>query len=91
MDIGKAATYAGPPAVVDQFARYLLVYLITCYLKGTKKFSAQRCRKLVITERLERTIPVDITVVENQRKTLILHCERSELRLHFEWTKISGK
>ena len=29
-----------------------------------------------------------ITVVENHRKSLIQHCERSELRLHFEWTKV---
>ena len=29
------------------------------------------------------------TVFENNRKSLIqLHCERSELRLHFEWTKV---
>ena len=27
------------------------------------------------------------TVFENHRKSLIQHCERSELRLHFEWTK----
>ena len=27
------------------------------------------------------------TVFENYRKSLIQHCERSELRLHFEWTK----
>ena len=27
------------------------------------------------------------TVFENHRKSLILHCERSELRLHFIWTK----
>ena len=27
------------------------------------------------------------TVFENQRKSLIQHCERSELRLHFELTK----
>ena len=27
-----------------------------------------------------------ITVFENHRKNLIQHCERSELRLHFEWT-----
>ena len=25
---------------------------------------------------------------ENRLKSLILHCERSELRLHFEWTKV---
>ena len=28
------------------------------------------------------------TVLENHRKSLIQHCERSELRLHFEWTKV---
>ena len=28
------------------------------------------------------------TVFENHRKSLIHHCERSELRLHFEWTKV---
>ena len=28
-----------------------------------------------------------ITVFENHTKSLIQHCERSELRLHFEWTK----
>ena len=31
------------------------------------------------------------TVFENHRKSLIQHCERSELRLHFEWTKVNGK
>ena len=30
----------------------------------------------------------DGTVFENHRKSLIQHCERSELRLHFEWTKV---
>jgi hypothetical protein len=28
-------------------------------------------------------------VFENYRKCLIQHCERSELRLNFEWTKIN--
>ena len=27
-------------------------------------------------------------VFEYHRKSLIQHCERSELRLHFEWTKV---
>ena len=31
------------------------------------------------------------TVFENRRKSLIQHCKRSELRLHFEWTKIHLK
>ena len=29
------------------------------------------------------------TVFENHRKSLIQHCERSELCLHFEWTKVN--
>ena len=29
-----------------------------------------------------------VTVFENHRKSLIQHCERSELRLHYEWTKV---
>ena len=28
------------------------------------------------------------TVFENHRKSLIQHCERSEICLHFEWTKV---
>ena len=29
------------------------------------------------------------TVLENHRKSLIQHCQRSELHLQFEWTKKS--
>ena len=31
------------------------------------------------------------TVFENHRKSIIQHCERSELCLHFEWTKVNKK
>ena len=31
------------------------------------------------------------TVLENYRKSLIQHCERSELHLQFEWTKVNQK
>ena len=31
------------------------------------------------------------TVFENHRKSLNQHCERSELRLHFDWTKVYWK
>ena len=31
------------------------------------------------------------TVFENHRKSLIYCCERSELRLHFEWKKVNQK
>ena len=30
-----------------------------------------------------------VMVFENHRKSLIQHCERSELRLHSEWTKVN--
>ena len=30
-------------------------------------------------------------VFENHRKSLIQHCERSKLRLHFEWTFVHSK
>ena len=31
------------------------------------------------------------TLFENHRKSLIQHGERSELHIHFEWTKVDGK
>ena len=31
---------------------------------------------------------MDSTLLKNQRKSLIQNCERSELRLHFQWTKL---
>ena len=31
------------------------------------------------------------TVFANHRKSLIQQCERSKLRLHFEWTKVNKK
>ena len=36
-------------------------------------------------------IQKNCAVVENNRKSLIQHCERSELRLHFEWPKVHQK
>ena len=37
------------------------------------------------------TLKWNNTVFENHRKSRIQHCERSELRLHFEWTKVHEK
>ena len=37
----------------------------------------------------ESTLRSNSTVFENHRKSLIQRCERSELRLHFEWTKVN--
>ena len=33
----------------------------------------------------------DYTVFENHRKSLIQHCEQSELCLHFKWSKVHQK
>ena len=38
------------------------------------------------TDRQTRSI---FTVFENHRKSLIQHCKRSELRLHFVWTQVN--
>ena len=48
---------------------------------------------LLFRERKWRTDLLDVglrkgTVFENHRKSHIQHCERSELRLHFEWPKV---
>ena len=37
----------------------------------------------------EKDILTFVTVFENLPKSRIQHCERSELRLHFEWTKVN--
>ena len=40
-------------------------------------------------ESIEHTSRVSfVTVFENDRKSLIQHCEQNELRLHFEWSKV---
>ena len=36
---------------------------------------------------LEKTLQLSM-VFENHRKSLIQHCERSELSLTFDWTKV---
>ena len=43
------------------------------------------------SETVEASETAKDTVFENHRKSLIQHCERSELRLHFEWTKVNSK
>ena len=44
---------------------------------------------LLCIDRLTHLKKRDLTTVfENHRKSRIQHCERSELRLYFEWTKV---
>ena len=45
-------------------------------------------RCLILCKKIEENCQC-YTVFENHRKSLIQHCERSELRLHFEWTKVN--
>ena len=40
------------------------------------------------TRKSTTTIPQSLKITEN---SLIQHCERSELRLHFEWTEVHQK
>ena len=42
-------------------------------------------------DKIELRNKIVLTVFENYRKSLIQHCERSELRLHFESPKSSLK
>ena len=46
-------------------------------------------RKLFLSNSKRNKVSFFFTVFENHRKSLIQHCERSELRLHFEWTKVN--
>ena len=64
-----------------QMVRSILC-IFTC-LKMTKKMA------FYFSIRNERVSSYLGTVFENHRKSLIQHCERSELRLHFEWTKVN--
>ena len=51
-----------------------------------------RPHKESVDKRLRKGIPASVphlTVFENHRKSLLQHCERNELRLHFEWTKVN--
>ena len=47
--------------------------------------------EIQIIVRIQPLILNSDTELENRRKSLIQHCERSELRLHFEWTKVYQK
>ena len=51
----------------------------------------QKCKKGPFRrgfENLNLRVNKQVTVFENHRKSLIQHCEGSELRLHFEWPKV---
>ena len=58
--------------------------MILSQLSSKEKSSPGHNGALNTTKKPGATSP-DCTVLENYRKSLIQHCERSELRIHFEW------
>ena len=51
--------------------------------------AADLSSKLATKYEIRKIVCFKGTVFENHRKSLIHFCERSELRLHFEWTKVN--
>ena len=54
----------------------------------SKRLNLKRMQHVSTLQQLSKFFLHIFTVFENHRKSLIQHCERSELRLHFEWTKV---
>ena len=67
------------PLCVTQAALWFFCSLASKLRRRTKEFISWQTK----------FSPNLFTVFENHRKSLIQHCERSELRLHFEWTKVN--
>ena len=57
---------------------------------GKRKLSRYIEAKIFIAHLLKTTRKTG-TVFENRQKRRIQYCERSELRIHFEWTKVNQK
>ena len=60
--------------------------------EGVTNHNGERRTIMIIMALLmqEYSLPTCMhTVFENHRKSLIQQCEQSELRLHFEWTKVN--
>ena len=57
--------------------------------------SAQSCKCISISDHFPSSVRVPriygglLRCLKITEKSLIQHCERSELRLHFEWTKVN--
>ena len=71
-----------------QTTKLTLVFLPTnkslCSKKGLQHVEANQSLYWAITKNQR-----DTHSVWKSQKSLIQHCERSELRLHFEWTKVN--
>ena len=69
----------------DFFRRFSKIVLLT-YPNYTALCIPRICPTNQSSSLIQSILTVD-TLFENDRKSLIQHCERSELLLHFEWTK----
>ena len=78
-------------STLKQFSTTLTLPALPDFLSA---LSLERARQLfmIYDKRARKCYELKIgrcpTVFENHRKSLIQHCERSELSLHFEWTKV---
>ena len=66
------------------------VWIFTTWREGGTCKETLSLINLIYTECIFQLSDSD-TVFENHSKSRIQHCERSELRLHFEWTKVHQK
>ena len=77
--IGVTSTFLAPVwifTMLKALVDYLMMnQILVCDKKSWEDFKQSLLRKC--------------TVFENHRKSLIQQCERSEQRLHFEWTKVN--
>ena len=70
----------------DQANSAILAFQVIRNVHGETLSTAKRDQKITFKNLIQN---YSITVFENHRKSLIQHCERSELRLHLEWTKVN--
>ena len=76
-----------PEKLENWFAR--LDKISTIFPDSHAKMSGSAAQPTL--EATSKNEPRTRTVFENHRKSLIQHCERSEIRIHFELTKVNQK
>ena len=78
----KNTEYITPSFVIEFWK---MINCTTCFA-----YKPNFLRKYIIYKQILKFV-IGFTVFENHRKSLIQHCERSNLRLHFEGTKVNQK
>ena len=78
----------------DSDAKYKIIDEFSCNTGWSNKFCRNICKKIFFeivninigSKSYFATMTRCLKITE---RSLIQHCERSELRLHFEWTKVN--